>query len=198
MCSLADLPKGAYAWQCCIFAYPCAHQNADPSFKRVRLSGLNSSSQGRFEFNIDGYWAGLQASYLYTGRYSNSTLRAWLVDKVCQELGFMRGEAFTGTFVGITQAQWDYANCTGTEKSITDCTWPALPGTKTTVDAIISCSYTITGVAQVPSFQVVRSLPANGLQMLLHAVLVVKSLAATQFRDLASPLLQAASVCPQH
>jgi len=142
--------QGTVGWTAAIIKshtntlHQCTHCSATPPTVRVRLTGSDVPTMGRLEVWSNGYWATVAQSALSLAPY------LWAPDKVCQELGHVKGQIFANIMAPSTGARWLHALCNNENvSSLADCTWSTNTVLASSVDVNIVCTNISSGVLSV-------------------------------------------------
>jgi len=116
-------------------AMPAAGQPFNP----VRLTGSARAGAGRLEVFANDTWAAVAPS----ASSATSASWDWLVSKVCQEQGFLRGASFAGFIFKPSGSlpQWNTVACLSNETNASACMWGSLSsGNESSPDINMMCT----------------------------------------------------------
>jgi len=148
-----DIQKELQALQQAAALPSCPRQSTPPlspflsaglPFVPLRLTGSVRAGAGRLEIWANDTWAAVAS----TAATANATRWSWVVSKICQDLGFLRGASFAGNLFWPpgSMPQWRSVACSGNETSALACVWGSLiSGSSATQDVNVVCTNAASG-----------------------------------------------------
>jgi len=118
--------------------------NTGLPFVPVRLTGSGRAGAGRLEVWSNDTWAAVASS----AATANATRWSWVVSRICQDLGFLRGASFAGNlfYPPGSMSQWRSVACLGNETSASACVWASLlTGSSASPDINVVCTNAASG-----------------------------------------------------